>query len=128
LLVQSIPTKSRDARGFEPLSSHRKVVEGSLFLLVTASDRRYMSAIVYILYSEQGRRYYIGHSTEPIEERLRKHKSNHSGFTARFDDWKVVHVESHSSKSEASFRERQLKGWKSRKRIEQLIAGSEHPD
>ena len=37
---------------------------------------------VYILYSKLLNRYYIG-STENIESRLRKHNTNHKGFTGR---------------------------------------------
>ena len=37
--------------------------------------------IVYILYSMNADQYYIGHTGEKIEERIRKHLSNHDGFT-----------------------------------------------
>jgi putative endonuclease len=48
---------------------------------------------------------------------LRKHNSNHKGFTGNINDWKVVYSEQYSSKSEAFAREREVKAWKSRKRI-----------
>jgi len=86
-----------------------------------------MSAIFYILFSTAANKYYVGHTTETIEQRLRKHNSNHKGFTGKFSDWIVVHTESFPTKSLAYTRERQVKGWKSRRKIEQLIR-SEHPD
>ncbi len=86
-----------------------------------------MNALLYILFSSSAARFYIGHTTEPIEERLRKHNSNHKGITAKFKDWKVIYTEAFNSKELAYAREREIKSWKSRKRIERLIAGSEHP-
>lgn len=44
----------------------------------------------------KGKSYYIGHTSEAIEERLRKHLSNHGGFTAKAKEV-VLHVE-HSTK------------------------------
>ena len=91
---------------------------------------------IYILYSEKLDKFYIG-STENIQERLKKHLSNHKGFTAKAKDWKVVYFEEFSSKTEALKREKQLKNWKSNVRIKELIIrnqnaiggiGSEHPD
>jgi putative endonuclease len=86
-----------------------------------------MEALFYILFSASAKKYYIGHTTEPIQERLRKHNSDHKGFTGKSRDWLVVYTESYSTKSLAYSREREVKGWKSRKQIEKLI-DSEHPD
>jgi putative endonuclease len=80
-----------------------------------------MIAIVYIIHSKSLDRYYIGHTTEPIEERLRKHLAAHSGFTSKAKDWKVMYTEEFSDKSQAYRRELQIKGWKSKKRIQQLL-------
>ncbi|WP_347216342.1 GIY-YIG nuclease family protein [Chryseobacterium sp.] len=85
----------------------------------------------YILYSESLDKYYIGHSCEDIQERLRKHLSNHTGFTAKAKDWIIVHKESFCSKIEAYKREREIKAWKSKSKITKLIEGNnhiEHPD
>ena len=75
----------------------------------------------YILYSEKIDQFYIGFTCDTILERIRKHNSNHKGFTGRTNDWKLVHLEIYNSKEEAFERERVVKGWKSRKKIEQLI-------
>ena len=77
--------------------------------------------LVYILYSEQAGKFYIGHTSEEINERLRKHLSDHSGFTAHFKDWKVVYTEPFEDKSAAYQRELELKSWKSSKRIGKLV-------
>ena len=81
-----------------------------------------MLAIFYILFSHCADKFYIGHTTEPIAERLRKHNSDHEGFTGKYRDWVVVYSENYSTKELAYSREREVKAWKSRKKIEQLIA------
>ena len=77
--------------------------------------------IVYILYSINKDRYYIGFTGDEIQERLRKHNSNHKGFTGKVADWRIVYTESFIQKNEAMKRELQIKKWKSRKLIEKLI-------
>jgi len=76
---------------------------------------------MYILHSKSLSKYYVGHTCETIKERLRKHNSNHRGFTGSASDWEVVYVEDYSNKSEAYDRERELKKWKSKKMIIKLI-------
>ncbi|HCQ28716.1 MAG TPA: excinuclease ABC subunit C [Flavobacteriales bacterium] len=86
-----------------------------------------MRFLVYILFSKKIDKFYIGHTGDNILERLRKHNSNHKGFTGKSDDWKIVYTEEFDTKEEAYKRERQIKSWKSRKQILKLI-GEEHPD
>ncbi len=57
---------------------------------------------------------------------MRKHNTNHSGFTGRYKDWVLIYKECFESKTQALAREREIKSWKSRKKIVELIA-SEHP-
>ncbi|KFF16804.1 GIY-YIG nuclease family protein [Flavobacterium hydatis] len=78
----------------------------------------------YILYSKALNQYYIGHTSESLEERLRKHLSNHSGFTGKAKDWTVVYFEEFETKSLAYKRELEVKKWKSRLRVEKLIMNS----
>ena len=78
--------------------------------------------IVYILHSQNRNRYYIGFTGDVLQERLRKHNSNHKGFTGSKSDWIIVYTESFENKKEAMNKESEIKAWKSRKRIEQLIA------
>ncbi|WP_348737681.1 GIY-YIG nuclease family protein [Tenacibaculum sp. 190524A02b] len=79
-----------------------------------------MKYYVYILYSNYLGKYYIG-STSDIENRLERHLSNHKGYTSKAKDWRVVYKEEFQTKSEALFREREIKKWKSSKKIEVLI-------
>jgi putative endonuclease len=85
-------------------------------------------ALFYILYSRLLDRYYIGHTEHTMDARLQKHLSDHQGWSGRAKDWKVVHVETWASKALAMQREREVKGWKKRLRIEALfVAGPERP-
>ena len=76
---------------------------------------------VYILYSNSRNNYYIGFTGDALDERLRKHNSNHKGFTGKSGDWKIVYTENYPTKKEASERERMIKSWKSRKKVEILV-------
>ncbi|HRD37695.1 MAG TPA: GIY-YIG nuclease family protein [Bacteroidia bacterium] len=80
--------------------------------------------IVYILYSNGMNKYYVGFTTDELRERIRKHNTNHKGFTGGKGDWELRYFESYPTKSEAIMREKQIKGWKSRKLIEKLIEES----
>jgi putative endonuclease len=79
---------------------------------------------VYILFSALRNRYYIGFTGDLLENRLKKHNANHKGFTGSKPDWKIVYSESFETKALALNREKQIKSWKSRKMIEQLIRAS----
>ena len=75
----------------------------------------------YILFSPTLNQYYIGHTSETLEERLRKHLSNHKGFTAKTKDWIIVYHEIFDEKSLAYQRELKIKSWKSKLKIIKLI-------
>jgi putative endonuclease len=80
-----------------------------------------MIATFYILFSRTAHKFYIGHTTQHVEERLRKHNSDHDGFTGKFKDWVIMHTEEFPSKTLAYAREREVKKWKSHARIQALI-------
>jgi putative endonuclease len=84
---------------------------------------------VYFLYSlpPTAGKYYIGSTCDHMLQRLQKHNTNHTGFTGKKGDWVIVYTETFDEKAKAYKREREVKAWKSRKKIEQLI-GSVHPD
>ena len=81
----------------------------------------------YILQSESTERYYIG-STDNLDRRMAQH--NDPGYkgsktTKRFKGpWKLVYTESSQARAEAMSREREIKSWKSRKAIQDLIINS----
>jgi putative endonuclease len=82
----------------------------------------------YIIFSPSLGKYYIGHTSD-LNERLRKHNSNHKGFTGKANDWTYVYTESFLSKNEAYQREREVKNWKNKTRLETLISKNPfHPE
>jgi putative endonuclease len=76
---------------------------------------------VYILYSTQLDRYYVGYTSQTLQERLSRHNIIHKGFTGKAKDWQIVYSEDFDSKTLAIKRELEIKSWKSRSRIELLI-------
>ena len=76
---------------------------------------------VYILFSETKNKFYIGCTSDELQERTRKHNSNHKGFTGNVNDWVLCYVEEFDLKTDALAREKEIKKWKSRKKIEELI-------
>jgi len=65
-------------------------------------------------------KFYIG-STGDIEDRLRRHNGGRSKATRSGKPWKLMYTESFETRGEAVAREKQLKRWKSRVRLEELI-------
>jgi putative endonuclease len=80
-----------------------------------------MSFTVYILHSAILDKFYIGCTSDIPLERLRKHLSDHKGFTSRAKDWMIVYTEVFSEKKEALNREKEIKNWQSKSRIQVLI-------
>ncbi|MCQ4140135.1 GIY-YIG nuclease family protein [Chryseobacterium sp. EO14] len=78
----------------------------------------------YILFSKSLNKYYVGHSCEILQERLRKHLSDHKGFISKAKDWIIVYSEIFNSKNDAYKREREIKSWKSSSKIQKLIESS----
>ena len=81
-----------------------------------------MSFIIYIIYSATLDRYYVGYTAGSMKNRLKKHNSRHKGFTGKNADWMVKYIEVFTTKDDAMKREKQIKSWKSRIKIEQLIS------
>jgi putative endonuclease len=75
---------------------------------------------VYILYSSKLDKYYIGYSADVVG-RLRRHNSHSRGYTCAGKPWILVYSENYENKSDAEAREKQLKKWKNRTRLEDLI-------
>ncbi|NTU53472.1 MAG: GIY-YIG nuclease family protein [Chlorobiaceae bacterium] len=77
---------------------------------------------LYILKSETSDRYYIGSSANP-HRRLEYHNGFEKGFTSCYRPWHIVFTKEYPSKAEAHAAETKIKGWKSRKMIDRVIAG-----
>tara|TARA_R110002124_G_scaffold84883_2_gene220656 strand:- start:1210 stop:1410 length:201 start_codon:yes stop_codon:yes gene_type:complete len=56
-----------------------------------------------------------------ISKRLVRHQQKSKGFTGSVNDWELKYKEEYISKKAAYQREKMIKNWKSRKKIEQLI-------
>jgi len=134
-VVQSISGSERykkrefSSAGSEHLPYKQRVGGSNPSTPTKASHQRgfFMNFKLYILYSILRDKFYIGHTGDDLHERLKKHNSNHKGFTGGVGDWSIVYTEDYNSKSEAYKREMEIKCWKSRKRIQKLIS-SGHPD
>ena len=111
-MVQSICLTSRGSAVRARVLPQKPRPIGEVFLFMTYHT--------YILYSVQIDRYYIGSTGDDLEERLRRHNTNHKGFTGTANDWVYYHLEEYSSKGEAVKREKEIKSKKSRKYIESL--------
>jgi len=83
-----------------------------------------MACHFYILHSILLDKFYVGHTCETLAERLRKHLSDHSGFTAKTKDWVVVYHEDYPDKTSSYAREKSVKAWKSKKMITELVNSS----
>jgi putative endonuclease len=77
---------------------------------------------LYILHSASIDKFYVGSTSGTPEERLKKHLTNHSGFTGKAKDWKIVHREFFDSAELVRQRELQVKAWKSKYKILEIIA------
>ena len=68
---------------------------------------------VYIIESEVDSSFYTGY-TKDLQNRLKKHNDDRSGYTARKKPWKIVYAEEFIEKTEAIKRENFLKRQKNR--------------
>ncbi len=77
---------------------------------------------LYILYSQNIDRYYIGESINP-ENRLQQHNTHHfkSNYTKAANDWKIVLTYTCQNKQDALYLEKFIKRMKSKKFIEKII-------
>ncbi len=77
---------------------------------------------VYIIYSAQLNRYYVG-ETPDVEDRLRRHRSGYyrGSYTSKAQDWELRLTITCRNRSQALSIERAIKRRKSRKYIEDLL-------
>ena len=77
--------------------------------------------VVYILRSVTTGRFYVGH-TEHLAQRLEEHNDGRSRFTKGRGPWELVYTEERGTRGEAMQREVAIKGRKSKRYIEGLVA------
>ena len=76
---------------------------------------------VYVLYSENSNKIYIGY-TSNLLERIKSHNDlGKKGFTIRYRPWKVIYCEFFEEKDKALKREQELKSGKGREWIHKKI-------
>ena len=78
---------------------------------------------VYAVYNQKHDKIYIG-QTDDLEQRIRLHNSKQfkSSYTARFDGkWALVYQEELETRRESLKREKQLKSYRGRQFIKNLI-------
>jgi len=74
----------------------------------------------YILQSETTSGLYIGYTSD-VDKRLREHNESSGKYTSNKGPWKIIFHKMCENKSLAISLERQLKRWKSKKRILEWI-------
>jgi putative endonuclease len=85
-------------------------------------------ACVYILYSSRMDKYYVGATKKSAGERLEEHNRGATTFTKSGKPWILMYSEYHDQYKEALRRERQIKSWKSRQAILNLINLTDESD
>jgi len=78
---------------------------------------------LYIIKSKKSGGFYIG-TTGNLDDRLRRHNGGYSGYTKSGVTWDMVYTEVFNSRSEALAREKQLKSWKNKAKLQKLIDNS----
>lgn len=68
---------------------------------------------VYVLGNSITGKRYIGY-TNNLEERIRKHNTDHSGYIGQQGEWPLTYHEQYDTKAEALLREKFLKSGKGR--------------
>ncbi len=82
---------------------------------------------VCIIQSDIDSSYYVG-SAHDVPLRVERHNAGWTRSTKGKRPWNLIYTEAYESKSQAARREYQIKRWKSRKKIEELINRSRDTD
>ena len=85
----------------------------------------HMNYSVYILYSGEFDRYYIG-QTNNIESRIKRHNSGYVRSTKPYRPWNLVFQTNMKDRKAAVQLETKLKSYKSRDKIEELIKSDQN--
>ena len=78
--------------------------------------------VVYILFSEDYGKTYIGFTSNLIERFKSHNYLSKKGYTIKFRPWQVIYVEFFTTKSEALKKEKLLKSGKGREFIKEIIS------
>ncbi len=78
---------------------------------------------IYIIYSKSSDQFYVG-QTQNLADRLFRHRNSGSKSTKKASDWELKYTEQFENRTQAIFREAEIKKKKSRKYIEWLISSA----
>ena len=78
--------------------------------------------VVYILFSEDYGKTYVGYTSNLIERFKSHNYLSKKGYTIKFRPWQVIYVEFFTTKSEALKTEKFLKSGKGREFIKEIIS------
>ena len=78
--------------------------------------------VVYILFSEDYGKTYVGFTCNLIERFKSHNYLSKKGYTIKFRPWQVIYIEFFTTKSEALNREKFLKSGKGRELIKEIIS------
>ena len=78
--------------------------------------------VVYILFSEDYGKTYVGFTSNLIERFKSHNYLSKKGYTIKFRPWQVIYVEFFTTKSEALKREKFLKSGKGREFTKEIIS------
>ena len=78
--------------------------------------------VVYILFSEDYDKTYVGFTSNLIERFKSHNYLSKKGYTIKFRPWQVIYVEFFTTKSEALKKEKLLKSGKGREFIKEIIS------
>jgi putative endonuclease len=82
----------------------------------------------YVLYSQKFDKIYVGFTSE-LTQRLQSHNdSRNTGWTSRYQPWELLYMEEHLLKADAMMREKQLKSFKGRAFIREIVTMKDHLD
>uniref|UniRef100_A0A832DFW2 GIY-YIG nuclease family protein n=1 Tax=Ignavibacterium album TaxID=591197 RepID=A0A832DFW2_9BACT len=79
-----------------------------------------MRYFVYILYSKEHNKTYVGYSNN-LERRLKEHNSGKSEYTKKYLPWKIVYTEEYESEIDARHKEKYYKSAAGRRKIKKII-------
>lgn len=79
-----------------------------------------MKGILYILESDETRRFYVG-STSNLKRRLEQHRRGHTHTTKRLGAFHLVFYQEFDTLQRARFLEKRIKSWERKDFIHQII-------
>jgi putative endonuclease len=82
---------------------------------------------IYVLYSPGFNNIYIGFSSELTNRLMAQNDSRNTGWSSRYQPWELFYTEEHPTKSAAMQREKELKTFRGRAFIREMLKGKGKP-